>query len=779
MLKKRRKKPDDYAKTAMAYGISIGAHLVLLLIAAKIGFALMRPAEHEKPLRVTFRKPIELPKPEPKKIELPKPKGKDEKEPLPKVPEPKPDERAAVSPDEHRIKKPLEVASNVDLKQLARNIIAPGAAGGDKVNLYGGRNAHRRGRLLSAGGAPRGSEATVRVALDWLARHQDNDGKWSPDEFWKHCPKNDRCSGVPRYRTKHAGLGVTGLAMLAYLGRGYTHRVGERTRRDSRYTATVSKGLQYILKCQHDDGHFSRQQGVNNYVNGICTLVLVEAYALTGDESLVSPLTRGIRFLVGCQQEAGGWNYNDKPTDRNDTSVTSWVVLALKAARAINVKTPWETDYGLFRFVNTVTSDDGTAYYKTWGDKPPHRNLALTAGTLMCRLYLGLDDTPMTHLQAALISSDPPMRSKLTTKQGRDHTYYYWYYGTLSMFAMGGDYWKKWNRPMTNALMSLQSKRGHESGSWDPKPSRWTMQTGGRVMATAMAALDMEIYYRYLRTTDRARRLRLEEFLLTGLQRDDLPIEERITLMKHLVFIDRERAVSAAAGDLADESMPPAVRSQAAMLLARFNDPRCVKPLLELAANKELLEGRTLRNTIRGLGMASTEETLKRLVELLEDESHGESDSVKNALFLATGTNFGFKKTLSRRTKARLVTGWRRRIEAVRDRLEDMRKARIYCEVGAMSGDGKYIFLDAGSRDGVRFGQSATITTDDFDYAAGKVTHVFENTCRVTMRKTSDKVKLGDPALIRLRAKAPYKRKASSETKRAEKPTDPGSSPVK
>ena len=73
--------------------------------------------------------------------------------------------------------------------------------------------------------------------------------------------------------------------------------------------------------------------------------------------------------------------------------------------------------------------------------------------------------------------------------------FYYWYYGTLAMFQMGGVHWKAWNGAMKKALVDTQRRGGDESGSWDPT-SAWG-HAGGRVYATAINILSLEIYYRY------------------------------------------------------------------------------------------------------------------------------------------------------------------------------------------------------------------------------------------------------------------------------------------
>ena len=73
---------------------------------------------------------------------------------------------------------------------------------------------------------------------------------------------------------------------------------------------------------------------------------------------------------------------------------------------------------------------------------------------------------------------------------------YYWYYGTLCVFQQGGDLWKRWNDSMKDALVTNQAKQGDDAGSWNPVgpfSNEW-----GRVGQTALGALCLEVYYRYM-----------------------------------------------------------------------------------------------------------------------------------------------------------------------------------------------------------------------------------------------------------------------------------------
>ena len=72
---------------------------------------------------------------------------------------------------------------------------------------------------------------------------------------------------------------------------------------------------------------------------------------------------------------------------------------------------------------------------------------------------------------------------------------YYWYYGTLAMYQVGGTAWTTWNKAMSSAIIEQQRQDGHFKGSWDPIGA-WG-EEGGRVYSTALLTLCLEVYYRY------------------------------------------------------------------------------------------------------------------------------------------------------------------------------------------------------------------------------------------------------------------------------------------
>ena len=78
---------------------------------------------------------------------------------------------------------------------------------------------------------------------------------------------------------------------------------------------------------------------------------------------------------------------------------------------------------------------------------------------------------------------------------------YYWYYATLALYQHGGEPWSKWNAKIRDRIVGLQSTAGHQTGSWEPDNSLYGA-TSGRIYCTTLAALSLEVYYRYLRLYD-------------------------------------------------------------------------------------------------------------------------------------------------------------------------------------------------------------------------------------------------------------------------------------
>jgi hypothetical protein len=363
--------------------------------------------------------------------------------------------------------------------------------------LYQPRLEPDRSVRAQRSGASADSELAVERALDWLSRHQDPDGRWDggvaryddgskakgDDDFTVHCPPGDTCFGECAYW--EADTALSALALLTYLGAGYTHAEG-------RYAKTVGKGIDYLLIQQQPDGDLrGRSRVVGMYCHAMATLSLCEAYALTGDGRLRDPAERAVAFLVRSRARDGlAWRY-EPGAPVGDTSILGWVVMGLKSAREVGISTPIEASIrrGTLGWLNQVAAgqSQGLARYQPSDPITP----TMTAEAWVCRQFLGVGGPGAASTEAA--------RFLLQNESDRGPTnFYYWYYATLALYQHGGEDWDRWNSKTRDRIVQLQSNTGHQSGSWAPDGSIYGAK-GGRIYCTTLAALTLEVYYRYLR----------------------------------------------------------------------------------------------------------------------------------------------------------------------------------------------------------------------------------------------------------------------------------------
>jgi hypothetical protein len=339
-------------------------------------------------------------------------------------------------------------------------------------------------RLMAAQafGATAQTEAAVAAALEWLARAQSSDGRWDADlhgagHETKTLGHDRRGAGA------QADTGITGLALLAFLGSGETHLEGK-------HRETVQHGLEFLLGSQARDGNLAGNAELfaAMYCHGMATLALAEAYALSGDDRLLDGLKRALEFTINAQNAGGGWRYRaNEPTDPGDMSQFGWQLMALKSAELGGIQTPINTRVRMARFLQSCSlgKSRGLAGYRP-GDRASR---TMTAEALVCRHFLDAENSPAALDEgAAYVMQERPNR--------QSPSYYYWYYGTLAMFQRQGEDWQRWNAALQAELLARQRWDGAATGSYDPD-DLWGGY-GGRVYSTALAALSLEVYYRYV-----------------------------------------------------------------------------------------------------------------------------------------------------------------------------------------------------------------------------------------------------------------------------------------
>ncbi|HWA97450.1 MAG TPA: prenyltransferase/squalene oxidase repeat-containing protein, partial [Pirellulales bacterium] len=362
------------------------------------------------------------------------------------------------------------------------------------------RDRENRGDVARSRGGTAETERAVELGLDFLARHQASDGSWSLHAW--HVGR-DYADPVPA--TMHSSTAGAGLALLAFLGAGYTHT-------DGKYRNTVAAGLDYITSHQKPDGDLfvpqDQQSNLNVwlYSHGIAAIALCEAYGMTRDVQLREPAQRALDFIVYAQHpQEGGWRYS--PQQGSDTSVSGWQVMALKSGELSGLNAPAETYAKLVRWLDAAQGAGGnpSRYAYRPNSKFEHQrepSRVMTAEALLMRQYLGWrrDNVNMIAGAEWLRTQLPQYGEPTRENPSGVRDAYYWYYATQVMFQMQGSYWQDWNQNLRALLVDSQEQNGPLAGSWHPLrpvPDRWGNE-GGRLYVTALNLLMLEVYYRHL-----------------------------------------------------------------------------------------------------------------------------------------------------------------------------------------------------------------------------------------------------------------------------------------
>ena len=335
--------------------------------------------------------------------------------------------------------------------------------------LFSGRNAAGRSALLRRYGGRWGEQTSQAVlrALEWLRINQNEDGSWA-----------------------HGGpsSAMTGLGLLTFLAHGETPS-------SERYGHTVRRAIRYLMEQQRDDGQFHNTGSHHVYGNAIAAYALTEAYALTRIPRVRGAMDKAIQAMIDNQQPAGGWDYGFAKGARRDTSVSAFIVQALKAADLADsgaVGIQRALDLAIEDLRSVYNPDHGSFGYTGAGGP----NLSMTAiGTLLFQLT-GHGRAPEARAgvelvrQRARIDWDNPMRWDM----------YRTYYITQVMFQTGGSTWTGWNNQFAPQFLRNQNSDGSWTSPAAQLEGHGREEPHGPVYSTAFAALSLQVYYRILPT---------------------------------------------------------------------------------------------------------------------------------------------------------------------------------------------------------------------------------------------------------------------------------------
>ena len=358
--------------------------------------------------------------------------------------------------------------------------------------------------------APHGADATVEKAvaagLDWLARHQGEDGRWDADGFPARCAgTGPKCGGVGKGQHGEDSPcpfddAVSGLATLAFLGNG--HLPG----------AVVARGAVVAHGAVVEKALAALSTAADPWAVPIAVQAFAEAEAMERRGRFLARAREGAARLLAARGADGAWGYATGMRSGSDVPCSGFVVQALVAARDVGVELPADLASKADAFLSSLEEKNGRLAYlldgRSFGYTPTSANahtaaairelLEVGTGGARHRAHMGLLAKEAPVWKISFKEVEVPGQGRMKVQVGH-LSLYQWWYGTMAEFQAGGEGWSAWYGKAKSALLGHQRKTSEcARGSWDPEGT-YERQTGGRVFATALAVLILEEPWRHRR----------------------------------------------------------------------------------------------------------------------------------------------------------------------------------------------------------------------------------------------------------------------------------------
>ena len=360
------------------------------------------------------------------------------------------------------------------------------------------------GGWIGAGSTDLGSRMdAVGHALRWLAVHQTLDGRFTTAEAPRWCAPRKASDGNPEAadRPEHT-VGTTALALCAFLGAGWSHH------HDQEFPNTVRRGLRYLLLHQDEEGRIRiGNDGRWAWGHACATLALVEAFSLTRSPQLLKPAQQGLAILERLRDPSAVWRYGLRD-DLADFSLTLWTMLPLTSARLVNEEDVRKERPPSFRLdpaarnaartwlqsaaVDPANLAGGGSTGPALPAASPAAMAAFAAAVLTLDGVRPKEDAKLAASIAAIVAAAPPKDAPAASD-----VFQRWA-GTVATFQAGGEPWRTWERTLLDVVVARQHSEGDYcglKGSWEPAGA-WS-EEGGRVVATALLCMSLEMVYRY------------------------------------------------------------------------------------------------------------------------------------------------------------------------------------------------------------------------------------------------------------------------------------------
>jgi hypothetical protein len=308
------------------------------------------------------------------------------------------------------------------------------------------------------------SEQVVDSRLDWLSRHQSDDGSWSV----ANRPRYQESCGREWGGEPHRDVGRTALALLALTSSGHTHRQGSRKR-------LLARAVKWLKIQQQREGWIGRVGGSDDALrnHALATLALAELYASSRDFTLNRYLRKAARV---CEQELAP----QLEWPAGDAAGRGWLVLALRACREAE----------MLEDAAAVAEQVGRMVDLQLGAAPggPQDLLVTRDGVVALLGRLAFDPSSWPGGKGPSLAESTPSwpRTDLEIE-------------TQLVRAVGlrprrAD--RAWYAAWIEVVLKAQEVEGCEAGSWSP------VRGLDRVETTALATLSLDVCYRARRRGD-------------------------------------------------------------------------------------------------------------------------------------------------------------------------------------------------------------------------------------------------------------------------------------